>query len=261
MKEMKNHQIVFQVLEQVSAHQSGSRQPFNSRRTSYHSILVNFMPIPEQTLFLGVATDGLPVLLDFSTPASGPLLIVGDTLNGKNLILRVIAEATKELFRPEQMLFSVLSRNQEDWDDYKESPNAHLIQSPSDDSARDFIRSISNWGHSIQIEKQLMLLLIDDLSALMSMDSEARQNLRWLLLRGPIRHIWPIVTLNPKDLPYVHPWMTFFNTRIFGKVSNSSAIHDLAGGKNPELATLVEGYEFMLREDHDWIKFRIPSFD
>jgi len=92
------------------------------------------------------------------------------------------------------------------------------------------------------------------------MDFEARQSLRWLLLRGPARRVWPIVTLNPAKLTEARPWMDFFHTRLFGRMQNAGDVARLANA-NVLLGDLTPGSEFMMREGEDWLKFWIPAFD
>ncbi len=62
----------------------------------------------------------------------------------------------------------------------------------------EFLHSLTEWAHSNRGERQSVLLFIDDLSVMMNIEERARQDLRWLLLRGPARRVWPIVTINPK---------------------------------------------------------------
>ena len=66
-------------------------------------------------------------------------------------------------------------------------------------SAEDFILSLASWAHENKTSRQFVLLLLDDLEAASNLNFDARQNLRWLLLRGPARRVWPVITLNPQS--------------------------------------------------------------
>src|SRR5512135_2671441 len=50
-------------------------------------------PLPRAALFLGVADDRLPVLLNLADPVPGPVLVAGDSGSGKTHLLRLVAEA------------------------------------------------------------------------------------------------------------------------------------------------------------------------
>src|SRR5271157_5161439 len=60
---------------------------------SLNSVLTEFAPLPRTALFLGLATDGLPILLNLLDPLPGPLMIVGDIGCGKTKFLRTITSS------------------------------------------------------------------------------------------------------------------------------------------------------------------------
>ena len=51
-------------------------------------------PMPREALLLGLASDGLPVLLNLHDPHPGPLLIAADPGTGKTALLQLIARIT-----------------------------------------------------------------------------------------------------------------------------------------------------------------------
>ena len=102
------------------------------------------------------------------------------------------------------------------------------------------------------------LLLIDDLEAVAKLDFDARQNLRWLLLRGPARRVWPIITINPNRMENARPWLEAFHTRIFGPIQNVHLARQM-DAENAELDSLNIGSQFAMREGHHWLRFWIPS--
>ena len=95
--------------------------------------------------------------------------------------------------------------------------------------------------------QQSVLLLLDDLEAASNLDFDARQNLRWLLLRGPARRVWPIITLNPNRMENIMPWLDAFRTRVFGTMQNPKHIKQL-DAVSAELESLNSGSHFTLRE-------------
>ena len=70
---------------------------------SLDQVLAGFGPMPDEALFLGVATDELPVLLNLHDPTPGPLLIIGDPGTGKTSLLQTIAQAVESMHQPEKV--------------------------------------------------------------------------------------------------------------------------------------------------------------
>ncbi|HEY3476940.1 MAG TPA: hypothetical protein VGK56_20145, partial [Anaerolineales bacterium] len=93
-----------------------------------------------------------------------------------------------------------------------------------------------------------------------NLDCGARQNRRWLLLRGPARRVWPIITLNPNRMENIMPWLDAFHTRIFGTMQNPRQISQL-DAVSAELESLHSGSHFTLREGDHWLRFWLPSID
>jgi hypothetical protein len=260
MSELDRHDLMLEALAELAPEIRAARR-LNAHTPQLKRTLEEFMPLPPHALFLGVANDGLPVLLNISDSVPGPMLILGDEGSGKSALLRVIAKSTDEIHSAKDVQYGVITGSPEEWQVTEGSPNRVEVFPADDHSAEEFLHTLTEWAHSNHGERQSVLLLIDDLSALMTMNPRARQDLRWLLLRGPSRRVWPIITLNPKRAPDVHPWTSFFHTRLFGRINDPHDLNNLAGGAKPRLETLSAGTEFMLREGNDWLKFWIPSVD
>ncbi len=56
-------------------------------------------PLPREALLLGLAADGLPVLLNLHDPRPGPLLVAADPGAGKTALLQMIAQAASTCTR------------------------------------------------------------------------------------------------------------------------------------------------------------------
>lgn len=50
---------------------------------SLNAVLDEIGLMPHEALFMGVASDGLPVLLNLQDPSPGPILVAGDSGVGK----------------------------------------------------------------------------------------------------------------------------------------------------------------------------------
>jgi hypothetical protein len=223
-------------------------------------VLAEFGPMPPEALFLGVASDGLPVLLNLREPIPGPLLITGDAGTGKTGLLQIISRAAGRIHQPQELQFGVLTNHPDEWNAFEDIPNNVGVFPFYHRSAEDFILSLASWAHDNKTSRQFVLLLVDDLEAASNLNFDARQNLRWLLLRGPARRVWPIITLNPHCMENIGPWLEAFHTRIFGTIQNLQHVNQL-GAEGAELDSLNSGSQFTLREGEHWLRFWIPTID
>lgn len=221
-------------------------------------VLAGFGPMPEEALFLGVASDELPVLLNLHDPAPGPLLIVSDPGAGKTAFLQNIARAAGTMHQPDKLQFGTVTSHPDEWSGFEDVPNNVGVFSVHHRSAEDFILSLASWAHGNKSSKQSVLLFLDDLESVTSMEMDAVQNLRWLLLRGPSRRVWPIISLSTTSLENMQAWLEAFRTRILGKVQSGNHISELQAGQ-ANLGSLIAGSEFTLREGDRWLKFWIPA--
>ena len=223
-------------------------------------VLSEFGPMPAEALFLGVAEDGLPVLLNLHDPIPGPILVIGDAGTGKTNLLQVIASAAVKMHKPQDLQFGALTNHPDEWSGAEHIPNNVGVFPYYHKSSEDFILSLASWAHGNKTSRQSVLLFLDDLDAVNNLDFDARQNLRWLFLRGPARRVWPIVTLNPDKMEGVSQWLDAFHTRILGKVSGEHHARRLEA-QTAGLDSLHIGSQFALREGDHWLRFWIPSMD
>jgi NACHT domain len=229
-------------------------------RPSLNEVLADYGPMPLEALFLGVAFDGLPVLLNLHDPVPGPILITADPGSGKTTLLQTVALAAGKMHQPDDVQFGVLTNHPDEWSGMENIPNNVGVFPLYNQSAEDFILSLASWAHGNKTSQQSVLLLLDDLEAASNLDFDARQNLRWLLLRGPARRVWPIITLNPNRMENIMPWLDAFRTRVFGTMQNQKQIGQL-DAVSAELESLHSGSHFTLQEGDHWLRFWLPSID
>lgn len=222
-------------------------------------VLAEIGPLPVEALFIGVASDHLPVLLNLHDPHPGPILVAGDTGSGKTAFLQTIAQSVVQTHRAEDVQFGVITNYPDEWERLEATPHRAGIFAVGHSGTQDFINSLSSWAHSNKNSHQCVLLLIDDLESVVSLDRETVQDFRWLLLRGPARRVWPIVTLNAPRYGQVISWLQNFRTRVFGRVANTRVAEALGGGNASVLTQLEPLIQFSLREKDNWLRFWLPS--
>src|SRR5919108_529771 len=189
--EINRYALMMEALNELKQEIDSTRQANQVKptpiRPSLNEVLSDYGPMPYEALFLGVASDNLPVLLNLHDPVPGPILITADPGAGKTNMLQTIALAAGQIHQPENLQFGVLTNHPDEWNGLERIPNNVGIFPLYDKSAEDFILSLASWAHGNKTSLQSVLLLLDDLEAATNMDFDAKQNLRWLLFRGPAR--------------------------------------------------------------------------
>jgi hypothetical protein len=226
-----------------------------------NSVLVEISPLPHEALFLGIAEDGLSVLLNLNDPVPGPILIAADQASGKTKLLQMIARAAEFLHASADIQYAVITHFPEEWSGFQENQINTGIHSTGQINTQELVRSLFNWAHRDKSDAQSILLLIDGFESAKNMDPAYVQNLRWLLLRGPSHHIWPIITINSRTARSVESWLPFFRTRLFGKIQDPTDSKFIAGDTSDLLADLTSGSQFAMREGNAFLKFSAPSMD
>src|SRR6185436_20666174 len=79
-------------------------------------VLSEIGSLPREALFLGMALDGLPVLLNLRDSAPGPLLITGDAGAGKTSFLQMVAQAVQQTHHPQDVQFGVITSFPDEWE-------------------------------------------------------------------------------------------------------------------------------------------------
>lgn len=218
-------------------------------------ILAEIGPLPREALFLGVAKDGLPVLLNLHDPLPGPLLVTGDTGSGKSAFLRSIVRSLVRTHQPNDLQYGVITNNLHEWIEIENTSHSAGVFSSGDNNAKDLIRSMTAWAHENKKARQSVLLLVDDLEAIAKLEFDVLQNFRWLLSHGPSRRVWPVVTMDAERYGQVLSWIPLFRTRIFGRIANDRVGSALGGDKVSALDKLTAPNQFALRENDSWIRF------
>lgn len=225
------------------------------------SVLAEISPLPHEAIFLGMAEDGLPVLLNLYDPVPGPILITGDPSSGKTALLQTIARAAELLHPSDKVQYGIITQKPDEWKQFYRNQNSAGIFRTTDDNTRELLQSLVRWAHRNKGSEQSILLLIDDLPSISKLDEKTQQDLRWLLLRGSHRRIWSFVTLNASHAQELGDWLDFFHTRLFGHVENSEDAYFVTGKRDDGLETLTPKTQFALREGNNLLRFLIPPIE
>lgn len=234
-------------------------QPTTGATPTLNDALAKIGSLPPEALFLGVASDGLPVLLNLYDSHPGPMLIAGDAGSGKTAFLQTVTHSVAQTHRSSDLQFGVITNYPDEWETAEAFPHRAGVFPVGQNGTQEFIRSLAAWAHSNKNTHQCMLLLVDDLESVASLDLEAVQHFRWLLLRGPARRVWPIVTLSAPRYGQVLAWLQNFRMRIFGHVGNERVAAALGADKLAALDQLEARIQFSLREKEKWLRFWLPS--
>jgi hypothetical protein len=261
MDNTNRHPMMIDTLTDLAEEDRARSTPHGSTLRTLRSVITETGNLPHGALFLGIAEDGLPVLLNLYDPIPGPILITADRASGKTSLLQVIARATEYLHTPAEVQYGVITPNPNEWNLFLNSKTNAGIYSVTNDTTGELLQSLVTWAHNNKGEQQSILLLIDDLEEITKLDDQTQQNLRWLLLRGPSRRVWPIITLSSNRAKDLTDWTEFFHTRLFGHIQESQDAITVTGTSNTPLNTLVAGSQFSMREGDNWLSFWIPTID
>ena len=240
-----------------------SKAENDSHHPAMSEILEQTGPLPPHSVILGICEDGLPFLFDFTNPAPGSLLIIGDAGSGKSRLVKSILGSAMQLSKPDQLAYSIIT------------PNAGLFQdemltieycqhfvSPNEKSASRLIESLAKQTENRRRSAtpgQMIVLIIDDLAAcLQGLDDEQFRRLYWLIKHGPRSRIWVLATFDPASLEWMDERiLDAFRTRLMGTVANPELAASLAGDDGFSTQDLEEGSQFCVPFGDEWIRFWI----
>lgn len=230
---------------------------FESGQPTFDYCMDEIGVFPPEALFMGMADDNLPVLLNVHDPIPQNVLFVGDEGTGKTSALQVMAKFIETQQSSRDMQFAVLSNHIDEWEGVGETKHCAGKFAMYDRGAEEMILSLASWASGNRNNKQSVILLLDDLEyAICNLEFDAKQNLRWLIQKGANRKVWAVATISSKSVKNTEAWVEQFKTKIFSNIKDSS-LWDLVG-VNGKVFSLVQN-QMVLLENGNWLKFWIPS--
>ena len=222
-------------------------------------ILEEIGPLPREALLLGMASDGLPILLNLYDSHPGPIIVLADAGAGKTNFLQTVARSAIQTHHSSDLQYGVITTKTGEWDHVEETPHSVGVFAVDHPNAQDLILSLASWAHTNRNTRQSVLLLVDGLEDIAGLEADVVQSFRWLLLRGPSRRVWPIITLRAERYEQVVSWLQNFRTRIFGQMTNEHVASALGADKVAALNQLEPPIQFSLPENGNWLRFWLPS--
>jgi hypothetical protein len=215
-------QPAMQAYEGIQAGLRRERDPLAAVSRAAAAFAQNASPaaitlIPDGALLLGLAEDGLPLLLDPYDPAPGPLLVAGGEGCGKTAFLQSLARLSA-FQTPGDIQFGVLTPYPEEWRVQEAQPNCLGVWPAYHPAACHFLAQLISWAEQLPSTRQAVMLLVDGLDLANGSGSQLQDKLQWLLQHGPQRQVWPALTVNSTRLPTLHEWNEHFRTRILCRV-------------------------------------------
>jgi hypothetical protein len=255
-------QLGFQAYQEVKQELSADRtRPLAVRSLpDVDRMISDIGPLPQEALLLGLAEDGLPVLLDLVDPAPGPILVIGEGGSGKTGFLRSLARSADQFHDPGDIQFGAITPFPDEWKTLETMPGCLGVWPDYHPSAGEFLMRLISWADALIAGKQKVLLLMDGLDLMTEFPAETCRDLRWLCLHGPERHIWPVVTVNARRFDRQAHWADCFHTLIYGHVGSYDLARSLVVDPNADLAALLAGTQFSLQTGEGWLQFSIPSW-
>jgi hypothetical protein len=216
--------------------------------------------LPGEGLLLGMAEDGLPLILDLYDPAPGPLLVAGDGGCGKTAFLISLAHASS-LQDPGDIQFGVLTPFPEEWTTLETLPSCLGVWPAYHPSAPAFLSQLVSWAQMLPGTRQAILLLFDGFDLVSGSGFQSQHDLRWLLMYGPERHVWPAISINPSRLTHSRKWLDYFHTRVLGQVKLANNARSLVDDPQISLGDLLPGKQFGLLQSGNWMRFWLPPHE
>ena len=181
--------------------------------------------IPDEGIFMGLASDQLPVLFDVSNPEPSNI-VIWDKLYKQGLrILKVMAEYIfyhrENSYKVE---FVVFTKDAEDWGDlnkYGMGANGDTscigIIPFNSDIAEKVALGLCHWIHeSHNASKKPVLIFVDGLDNLEKTSLDFRSNFRYLLEYGHSKSVYVLATASKDNFGLVHDWLDGFHAEIYG---------------------------------------------
>lgn len=241
---------------QTSRRTSLTRHPDSGSR-SLTAALASMGPLPSIALFIGLADDQRPVLLNLADPSPSPVLVAADAGAGKTRLLQTIARALELTHDPGRARYVVLTEHPREWAAFEGSDNCDAVLAFHHALTTGYLASAVQ--RTTDPRSSSLVLLIDGFEALAS-DADLRGAAHELMHRTP-PGLWPFITLNTTPAPDVAPFLAPFRFRLFGYIREAQSAAILHRSTTLPAGTLQPPSQFAVWEADHWLPFWLPDLD
>ncbi len=216
---------------------------------------------------VGICEDGLPIILDFTNPAPGSLLIAGDPGSGKRQLIDSVLASVSRLSQPGQVQITVISQETEEIQVGvgKENQENYALDT------RSLAQMIRSYAEEIEqrkskiLDDQIQLFVINDLLRLVAMmDTEILSLFNKIIKHGPRYRLWTIAGLNSCDIPALEQRIVeAFRTHFICGMQDKRLAHGLSGNRRLNTHNLNFGSQFFVPFGDQWLRSWIcqPSIE
>ncbi len=257
--DITNHfTLALKALREIQQDEQREQSPGQTLFPGLKDVLKQLGNIPPDALLFGIASDGLPLLLNLHNARPGPLLALADQGSGKTLFLQLLARAATRLLSPDRVRYAVLTDFPDEWDGFQSEPHCLGIYPAYHSTALDLLYDLACQTEAGPAGTST-ILLFDGLDSALRMDPTGQENLRYLLEYGPQAGIWPMVSLNAASAAQLPDWLSLFRTRVYGRIVSPALADELTPIPGAGLNTLFPGAQFCMRQKSHWLRFWLPS--
>lgn len=215
--------------------------------------------LPADSLLLGVAGDGQPIVLSLTEMDPCPVVIIGEAGCGKTQLLQTLAQAIDLSQETPDIQFGVLTDHPDEWKTVDTLPGNMGVWPANHPSSRQVIQSMVDWARQPEHGRQVKILFLDDLASVLNAGNDIQENIRWLLENGGKNHVWVAASINVVKAIRMRKWLDLFNTQIFGYIQQSSIARAITTGYPSDFESLEPGLEFDIKQQEGWLRFCLPS--
>ena len=233
---------------------------------SLEDLLQRSVFLPEKTALLGLDTDKLPVTFDLRNERLGSLLILNDHLPTIRHLMHSMIRTLQQMNSPLEFQYIIVSDLPEKWMSiiHEYDPNYDFcagVVGGDEDSAEDWIIYLAQKAeqrHQNNLECATIILFVDDLAIIESMDPQTKKNFEWLLKFGASVNIWVFAGLDFLKVDQPMHFIETFKSRIFGQMDPSFTPFLSELISETEISGLQARNNFIAKIGTNWIRFWAP---
>ncbi len=220
--------------------------------------------LPESTAVLGICEDGLPVLLDFTDPNPGSVLVGSTHIEGITRLLQTILLSTLIGTTTNDLNILIVSRDPDAWQPFQAFAGRHTLEIlPVFDrvagSAILRFSRILDQRMNGRTRGGVHLLLVDDIDFLNRVDFDVQINFQWFAKEGAQYRMWTLAGIEAEKVEQIDPFIGAFRTRILGYVNDPFYSTWLANSRPPDTGSFHPTQQFCVRIQRNWMNFWLPG--